>query len=192
MARRETDFHPGGFYHIYNRGCARNRIFREKRNYCFLLQRLRKYTQSLSISVISYALMPNHFHFELRQDGSASVSRCMQLLFNSYTKGYNSFYHRTGTLFEGPFKSIEIEDENYLLNLSRYIHLNPVEAKLAAKPEDWEFSSYRDWVGMRGDGLADRNFIHRYFPSPAEYAVFVCGSHDETVLRESLLKNQMM
>lgn len=77
----------------------------------------------------------------MRQDGNVAISNFMQDIFNSYSKAFNKMYNRTGTLFEGPFKSIHIDKDNYLIHLCRYIHRNPLEAKLVADLEKWSFSN---------------------------------------------------
>lgn len=111
MAKRKVTFYPGGYYHVYNRGSNRQPIFREEQNYLFLLRRLREQSIKMSISVIAYCLMPNHYHFLLKQDGDVSISELMQTIFNSYSKAFNKMYNRSGTLFEGPFKSIHVDRE---------------------------------------------------------------------------------
>jgi putative transposase len=192
MVRRETIFLPGHYFHIYNRGCSRGRIFRKEENYRYLLRRLRKYIVELDISVIAYCLMPNHYHFLFRQNGATSVGRCVQLLFNSYTKAFNVIHRRTGTLFEGPFKAIEVADPEYLKRLCRYIHLNPVKADLVKKPQDWEFSNYRDWIGLRDDLLVDRAFIGDHFASVEMYIALVAAEQDDLRSWESLRGNPGM
>ncbi len=117
--------------------------------------------------------MPNHYHFLVRQDGEETISRFVQALFNSYTKAFNRRFRRSGTLFEGPFRAVAVEDEGYLLRLCRYIHLNPVRARLAASPEGWPFSNYREWVGLRNGTLVDRAFVRKWFPAPEDYRRFV-------------------
>ena len=90
--------------------------------------------------------MPNHYHFLLRQTGDYSVSEFMQSIFNAYTKAFNKMYKRTGTLFEGPFKAIEVLKEDHLLHLCRYIHRNPLEAGLVKNISDWPYSNYTEWT----------------------------------------------
>ena len=82
-------------------------------------------------------------------------------------------YGRTGTLFEGPFKSIYVDKESYLVYLCRYIHRNPLEARLVSRLSGWPSSNYPEWIERRNGRLVDRAFIKFYFKSPAEYAKFV-------------------
>jgi REP element-mobilizing transposase RayT len=102
MARRKVAFVEGGHYHIYNRGANRQPIFRDDENYRFLLGRVKEAAAEWQASVLAYCLMPNHFHFVLRQDSEHPLSGFVQAVFNSYTKAFNKRYERSGTLFEGP------------------------------------------------------------------------------------------
>lgn len=173
MPQRQVKFAPGEYYHIYNRGSGRNPIFREQVNYQFLLLRLKKYSVELSVAVIAYCLMPNHYHFLLRQDGLDAAGLVAQRVFNSYVKMFNKRYNRTGTLFEGRFKAIHVDREGYLLHLCRYIHANPVKDGLVARLEDWPYSNYHEWVGARNGSLVDREFVTANFPQPGLYRQFV-------------------
>ena len=117
--------------------------------------------------------MPNHYHFLLRQDDDTPLNIPIAFLFNGYTKAVNKRYNRTGTLFEGPFKSIEVEDVNYLLELCRYIHRNPIDDELVEKIEDWEFSNYLEWIGKRNGSLVDLKFRDKYFSDASSYESYV-------------------
>ena len=171
--RRNVEFHRGGYYHIYNRGANRNSIFIEASNYYFVLRKMREYSAKYDISVLAYVLLPNHYHFCLRQDGDHPARFLPQYTFNAYTKAFNKRYDHSGTLFQGPFRSIEVTTESYLLNLIRYIHANPVLHGLVDDPGMWAFSNYLEWVGERAGKLVDRDFIAEYFDSSAAYRAFV-------------------
>jgi REP element-mobilizing transposase RayT len=119
MARRKTTFHQGHYYHIFNRGANKELIFRDTDNYRFLLSEVKQYSLMLQVAIIAYCLMPNHYHFLLRQDGEHPVSEFIQRTFNSYTKAFNKKFTRTGTLFESPYKAVPIENETHLLHLCR-------------------------------------------------------------------------
>ncbi len=173
MPQRQVKFAPGEYYHIYNRGSGRHPIFREQVNYQFLLLRLKKYSAELSVAVIAYCLMPNHYHFLLRQDGLNAAGLVPQQVFNSYVKMFNKRYSRTGTLFEDRFKSIYVDREGYLLHLCRYIHANPVKDGLVARLEDWPYSNYHEWIGARHGSLVDMEFVTANFPQPGLYRQFV-------------------
>ena len=103
---------------------------------------------------------------------SARFSDAMQSFGTSYTKAVNKSRERCGPLFQSRFRAIHVDDEAYLLHLSRYIHLNPVPM-LVAQPADWEFSSYREYIGVRDGTLPDPSRIVRELGSPAAYRRFV-------------------
>jgi putative transposase len=158
MPRRITPFFDGGFYHIYNRGNNRQPIFFERENYLFFLRRVREYFLPEKIEIIAYCLMPNHYHLLIRLF-VADVSDILQAFTLSYVKSINKRYQRIGSLFQGPFESRLVDKNEYLLHLSRYIHLNPVAANLTKRAEDWEFSSYRDYIGLRNGTLIRQRII---------------------------------
>jgi len=153
MPRRQVIFETGRYYHIYNRGNNRQAIFFNRENYIYFLKLINKYlTATNSADLIAYCLMPNHYHF-LVYLKAENFSKSMQKLSLSYVKAINKSYQRVGTLFQGRFQAILVDRDEYLFQLTRYIHLNPVKAKLVKKAEDWEFSSYREYVDLRPGSL---------------------------------------
>jgi len=148
-------------------------MFREEENYLFLLRRVKKYASAFDITVVAYCLMPNHYHFLLRQDDQIPAGRLPQRVFNSYTKAFNKRYDRTGTLFEGPYKAIHVDQDRYLLHLCRYIHANPVKHGLVPDLEQWPYSNYLEWIGARNGKLVDRVFVRGYFPVTGIYRQFI-------------------
>jgi REP element-mobilizing transposase RayT len=165
-------FHAGEYYHLYNRGNARQTIFFESENYRFFLTRLRKYFTPQAADIVAYCLMPNHYHLliYLRQDDLAAI---MHPLGMGYAKAINVRYQRSGHLFQGPFQSKRVETTSQLIHLSRYIHLNPVRAKLIGRPEDWAYSSYTEFVGLRTGTLPRPDAVLAHFASPQDYRAFV-------------------
>jgi putative transposase len=161
MGRRKTIFLPG--------------YFRCRENYLFLLRRIKECVAKFCVTLIAYCLMPNHYHFLLRQDSDFSISDFIQAVFNSYAKAFNKMYKRSGTLFEGPFKSILVDSDEYLVHLCRYIHRNPIDVPRTSLHDitKWEFSNYLEWIGERGGTLVDHDFIHNYFPDRNAYQEFV-------------------
>jgi REP element-mobilizing transposase RayT len=172
MSARIVKFQAGEYYHVFNRGANRRPIFLSSENYLYLTGKIEKYA-SFGIRVVAYCLMPNHYHFLLRQTGDYSVSEFMQSVFNAYTKAFNKMYKRTGTLFEGPFKAIEVLKEDHLMHLCRYIHRNPLEAGLVRDMSDWPYSNFAEWTGKRTGNLVDRDFMNEYFPEYSKYEAFV-------------------
>jgi REP element-mobilizing transposase RayT len=117
MSKIKTVFERGNYYHIYNREINKQVIFRENKNYLFLLDRVQKYVQKFDVSIIAYCLMPNHYHFLVRQNSDKSISDFIQAIFNSYTKAFNNRHNRSGPLFEGRFRLIKVDKQDYLIHL---------------------------------------------------------------------------
>ena len=173
MPRRKNQFITGHYYHIYNRGANRENIFFRQDNYTYFLRLVKKYSLKYQIAIIAYCLMPNHYHFLLRQDGEAQISQFIGVLFNAYAQALNRQNGRSGALFEGRFKDVHVDDDAYLLHLCRYIHGNPVKAGLVMLPEHWAFSNYMEWIGERPGKLVDAAFVDAFFPRRVDYQEFV-------------------
>ena len=169
----------GHYYHVYNRGCNREPIFANPGNYTFLLRKVKTYLSRYPLTVIVYCIMPNHYHFLLRAEADNAISPFLRRLFNGYVQAFNRQQKRSGTLFEGRARSVLVKSESHVLHLCRYIHLNPVEAKLVAQPGDWPYSNYLDWIGRRNGKLKDEAFIREYFPTPEAYQRFVAAYQEE-------------
>ena len=99
------------------------------------------------VDIVCFCLMPTHFHLILRQNQNSGISKYMSRVENSYTRYFNVKHKRKGPLWESRFKNILIETDDQLLHLTRYIHLNPVSAGLVKKPQNWQFSSYNEYIG---------------------------------------------
>lgn len=175
MARRAINFIQGEYYHIYNRGARRVSLFHSEREYSFVIRLLVDYTKALGISMIAYCLLPNHYHWLVRQDGTHRAGLLPQRVFNSYSKAYHKLHGTSGTLFEGRFKAIPVNQEAYLRSLCAYIHGNPVHHGLAIAPELWPYSNYLDWISDRQTILVDPRFISDRFSSGEAYRQFVLG-----------------
>jgi len=160
------------YYHVYNRGNNYEKVFFEEKNYEFFLKRLLEYFGN-SIALISYCLMPNHFHLICNIHENGSLEKAMQKLSTSYTKAINKSTNRVGHLFQGRYKSKLIPGNDYLLHLSRYIHLNPVRAKLLTKPEDWKYSSYREYIGLALASICSKEIILEQIGGFDKYRKFV-------------------
>ena len=98
------------------------------------------------VDIVAYSLMPTHIHFILKQLDDAGISRFMSNLLNSYTRYFNLTHGRKGPLWQGRFMSILVERDSQLLHLTRYVHLNPTTAGIVNRPEDWSYSSYREYL----------------------------------------------
>ena len=173
MPTRSLQFVTGHYYHIYNRGAGRQSIFLNEENYLYVVRLLKKVAAECQVTVIAYCLLPNHYHWLLRQDGDTPAGKVPTRVFGSYTQAFNQVNGRTGTLFEGRFKAIVVESDEYLHHLCRYIHANPVRHAIASELELWPYSSYLEWIGKRNGALIDRAFVQAHFGSAANYEKYV-------------------
>ena len=137
---------PDRFYHIYNRGNNKQDIFFEKDNYFHFLRLIKKHLPPIA-DIYCYCLLKNHFHLLVRiKEDAVAPSKKFSNLFNAYTKAINKKYHRTGSLFQKPFRRVSIENETYLRNLVLYIHLNPEHHGIISNFEKYQFSSYSGYI----------------------------------------------
>jgi len=148
VARRPRVFAPGLLYHVIVRGNQRRKTFRCDDDYKAYLDRLERYRAKFHLRIYAYCLMPNHVHL-LLESGSAPLGKFMQGVQQSYTQYFNRSYRKVGHLFQGRYKAIICDKEKYLLALLRYIHLNPVRAGLAKRPEGYVYSGHRSYL-IRG------------------------------------------
>ena len=146
MARPLRVEYPGAFYHVVNRGNAGESIFRTERDREKFLEYLSQSVSRFSVKVHTYCLMTNHFHL-LVETPEANLSKAIQWLNASYATYFNRKRNRQGHLFQGRFKSILVDADEYLKELSRYIHLNPVRAKIVKNASDYVWSSYLAFIG---------------------------------------------
>jgi putative transposase len=173
MTHRHETIIAGQYYHLYNRGVNRQPIFCGQENWIYFLQKLRAYFQPDLAEIVAYCLMPNHYHILFYAKTDDIGKHIIHPLTVSYSKSFNRYNGRTGPLFEGSYKTILIDKDEYLIHLSKYIHLNPVTARLVSQPEDWLFSSYRDFAGLRKGTLCYPEVILGQFRFKEEYADFV-------------------
>ena len=166
MPKRKVHLLPGNNYHIYNKAVTDNKLFIEEKNYPFFLTKIKKYLLGC-VDVLAYCLMPNHYHLII-QLKTIELSKAMQQLALSYSASYNKEYQRVGHLFQGRYQLKQINDQTYLSHLSRYIHLNPSSAGLVRKPEAWQYSSYREYIGLRTPGFINPLVVLDVIGSPEE------------------------
>jgi REP element-mobilizing transposase RayT len=147
MARPLRLEFAGALYHITSRGDRREAIYEDDRDRQSFLSLLGEVSETCNWVVYAHCLMSNHYHL-LVETPDANVSRGMQQLNGVYTQYYNRIHTRVGHLFQGRYHGTLVDKENYLLELARYIVLNPVRAGMVQLPEDWRWSSYRSTVGL--------------------------------------------
>jgi len=163
MARPLRIEYPGAFYHITSRGNERQKIFRSLKDRERFLTYLKSATQRYGAVIHVYCLMSNHYHL-LLETPRGNLSQIMRHINGAYTTYFNVRLKRVGHLFQGRYKAILVEVDEYALELSRYIHLNPVRAKMVSRPEEYFWSSYRVYTGREqpSDWLKT-SFILNYF-----------------------------
>jgi REP element-mobilizing transposase RayT len=137
----------GGLFHVTSRGDGREEIFIDEGDRIVFLGVLERVVARQGWLCHAYCLMGNHYHL-LLETPRANLSQGMRQLNGVYTQRFNLRHHREGHVFQGRFRSILVDREGYLLELCRYVVLNPVRANLAGEPADWRWSSYRATVGL--------------------------------------------
>ncbi len=184
---------PKEFYHLYNRGTDKRKIFDNKADYerflallyvsnsveqvhlnnqrhrgSTLADRLELERGKTLVSIAAYCLMPNHFHLLVQERKEGGISKFMQKLTTAYTMYYNTKNERNGVLFQGKFKSEHVGEDRYLKYLLAYLHLNPSKY---SKPEKYPYSSYLDFAGVvRLQGkILDMKVLPEYFPNPKHF-----------------------
>lgn len=204
---RKVVFANGEVYHTFNRGIDQRPTFTTKKEYMRALKALDLYrfsnpplklTKALLLEkemerifflrlnkegkklaeIISYCLMPNHFHLLLRQKLESGISKFLSNLSNSYTRYFNTKHERLGPIFEGMFKAVRIENDRQLVHVSRYIHLNPVTSFVIKETEldTYPWSSLPEFLGGREGEICDKELVLDLFSSKERYRNFV---HDQ-------------
>lgn len=197
MSTRLTGFVNGEYYHIYNRGNSKMEIFHDQEDYLYLQnlffimnteerfksrfvknEENKNHTTDLLVSLGAYCIMPNHFHILLKQEKENGISKFMQKLSTAYVMYYNKKYKRTGSLFEGKFKSKYVTEDTYLRYLFSYIHMNPLKIldpdwknkakypsrEMIAFLEQYRYSSFHEYR-MDHFMVINRQAFPDYFPT---------------------------
>lgn len=138
-------------HHVIQRGNNGQPIFVEPADYAWMLNLIHEQARNCDVSVHAYVLMGNHFHLLLTPHSDASLPKMMQSVGRAYVRYFNDRYGRTGTLWEGRYRSTILQPERYLLSCMAFIDLNPVRALVAENPLDYPWSSHGHYVGSRAD-----------------------------------------
>lgn len=176
----------GNFYHVVTRGNNQQTVFLQDQDFQRYLLRIEEYVEKYSTEAVAYALMKNHIHLLLRQPSDLPISKFMQALTIGYTMYFNLKYKRTGHLFQGRFHFSLIDSDEYLVHLSRYIHLNPIAIKIVERAEDYPWSSYRDYLGLHQTPWVKSNYILNFFKKSdpqKDYKEFVESQIPESIER---------
>jgi putative transposase len=146
MSRPLRIEYPGAYYHVTSRGNEQKDVYKSQRDREKFLEYLASASERYGAVIHAYCLMSNHFHL-LLETPEGNLSRIMRHINGAYTIYFNIKRKRAGHLFQGRFKAILIEADEYLTELSRYLHLNPVRVGIVEKPEQYQWSSYRSYTG---------------------------------------------
>lgn len=153
---------PGAVYHVTSRGDRREPIFEDDADRQSLLRVVEQGMARFDAQVLAYCLMGNHYHFVLHTR-VANLSLLMRHINGVYTQGFNRRHRKVGHLFQGRFKAILVDRDAYLLEVCRYVELNPVRARMVDAPEAWPWSSYRAHVAMHDSPpWLDTQGLHGY------------------------------
>jgi REP element-mobilizing transposase RayT len=146
LARLPRIEYEGALYHVTDRGVEKREIFLDTSDYRQFISYLKRATERFNLLVHGFCLIPNHYHLEC-ETPNANLSKFMQWLNTSYAVYFNRRYERVGHVFQGRYYSTLVQKERHLMELTRYIHLNPVRAGLVRTPEKYEWGSYRRYMG---------------------------------------------
>ena len=179
MPRKTRIEIEGGLYHVITRGNGRQDIFHSREDHDKFLQLLIAQKYKLPFYLYAYCLMTNHLHLliERRED---DIGRIMQRVLTGYTQYYNRRYKKVGHVLQGRYRSVLCQSDKYLTTLMRYIHLNPVKARMVATASDHPFSSHRAYLGLDPAGPLDVDPVLRHFGvrkavARRRFAAFVDG-----------------
>ena len=153
MARLPRLTLPGYAHHVIQRGNNRQPIFASTQDFQFMLDLLEENARKFQVAIHAYVLMDNHFHLLATPQTAEGLPQMMQAVGRSYVRYFNDTHRRTGTLWEGRYKSTVIQTERYLLACMVYIDLNPVRAGMVAQARDYPWSSHAHYLGLRTDKL---------------------------------------
>lgn len=204
MPSRIIPLATGEYYHIFNRGVNKLPIFENVHDYKRFVKSMLYYQiegpkpsfslfspmkQTLNkekkiVEIICYCLMPNHFHFLLRQIKDNGITEFLGKFSNSYTKYFNTKHGRVGPILQGEFKSVLVENNEQLLHLSRYIHLNPLVSGVTVNLEDYHWSSYPEYLSLSSTDLCSKEVILEQFKEIQAYKQFVLDQADYSIKLE--------
>jgi putative transposase len=195
MARLPRLTLPGYPHHLIQRGNNRQAIFASTADYQYLLGLLVENAKKFEVAVHAYVLMENHFHLLATPETENGISLLMQAVGRSYVRYFNDLHGRTGSLWEGRYRSTLIETESYLLTCMAYLDLNPVRAGVVGRAQDYPWSSYAHYAGLRSDKLVTPHPLvwrmgNTPFAREAAYAEWVLAgvsSHQQEALTQSAL-----
>lgn len=208
MADRKAKFVEGEYYHVYNRGTEKRSIFNNLDDLSRFLRSLNEFNnlepigsifensfvrdkkKKKLVGIVCYALNPNHFHLLLTPLAENGIEKFMQRLGTGYTMYFNNKYKRKGNLFQGVFKSVHIDSNEYLLHLSVYINLNNKVHQLGGETSKLSKTSFKNYFSVEKDFLlGDTSIITEQFKNAKEYKKFAEEILPDIIERKKLLKD---
>lgn len=172
MPRHPRIHAPGVLYHVMARGNNGQNIFLRSADYEVFLETLGAVRRRYPFYLYAYVLMPNHFHLIL-EVVEAPTARILQSLLTGYARRFNITHRHKGHLFQGRYKAIVCDRESYLLELVRYIHLNPVRAGLVKRPGEWQWSGHGEYLGRDQRKLIDHGPVMAELGNADRYEAFI-------------------
>ena len=158
MGRMAREISESGLYHIVFRGVNKQHIFEEPADYEKLTKILLNLKTEMNYEIYAYCFMSNHVHILLKEKNIGDISLIMKRLLTKYARWYNIKYKRSGALIANRYKSKPVEVDEYFLSLIRYIHQNPTKAKIVESLNDYEWSSYKEYISNE-NGLTDKEIV---------------------------------
>ncbi|SES81283.1 REP element-mobilizing transposase RayT [Natronincola peptidivorans] len=174
MGRKPRIEYKGGVYHVIQRGNNREYIFEKDKDKAYLLELVKEYKEMLNFHFYGFALMNNHYHFIIKTLDTP-LQKIMHRINNKYSKYYNYRNSRTGHVFENRYKGILVMEDSYILSLLRYIHQNPVRAKLCNKVRDYGWSSDSYYRRNEKGEIVDIDFVLNIFSKNRYQAIKAYG-----------------
>lgn len=217
MAIRKTQFAEGEYYHLYNRGVDKRSIFNDREDVGRFLQCMQEfnviepigslYENSFRrgqlggkaskltddeevplVEFIAYCLNPNHYHFVLKQISERGIEKLMQKIGTGHTMFFNNKYERSGSLFQGKFKAVYIDSNEYLLHLSSYVNLNDRVHQLGGLASKLVMSSWEEYTDNKVSGICQKEIILGQFKNIGEYKKFALSSLESIIKRKEDMK----
>jgi len=170
MARKARFEVEGGLYHVINRGNDRQAIFHCDDDFQKFIGLIGSQKAKVPFFLYAYCLMTNHIHLLIERQGE-TLGRVMQRILTGYSQWYNRRYKHVGHVFQGRYKSILCDSDRYLSELVTYIHLNPVRARMVPVPEEYPYSSHREYLGLVPQSVTDIEPLLRRFAPTREIAI---------------------
>src|SRR6516162_7915319 len=179
MARRPRNAPGGIVYHALNRGVARLPLFEKPADYAAFLRVLAEALDKCPMRILSYGLMPNHWHFVLWPQGDHDLTNFCRWLAHTHSMRWHAHYHTSGTghIYQGRFKSFPVESDEHVYSVCRYVERNPVRAYLVPRAEHWRWSSL--WRRLHGDEEPGHFLSPWPLPMPADWVEYVNTPHTE-------------